>query len=125
MIEFCNTSHAKCKDDTIRILAESDYDTTTLGCDDWILAPYLAPPIGSQKEGFDSEQAITSYIKAIQKSGVAIALLKALVSESADDKHVVIGCYNSKVRSSHLSCLYDLMEDLFSEEDPYLSLKED
>lgn len=123
MIEFCPVSRASIHDGDILVLAESYFDSAVLNDTDWILAPYLSKPITGD-DTFDStrDSDIVAYTTSIHSSGMALALLKAIVDFSNDNKHVIIGCYTSNVQTSHLSCLYDIMEDLFVDEDPDMQI---
>ena len=84
---------------------------------------YLAKPYESQADwDISNDHSESEYISSISNSAAANAALTAIVNLSNQGKHIFIGCYDYNVKRSHLSTLFDIMEDLFLEEAPELRM---
>ena len=124
MIEFVSVSQASITQSDMLILAETTYDENILGSTaPWIVLPYLAKPYESQVDwDVSNDHSESEYISSISNSAAANAALTAIVNLSNQGKHIFIGCYDYNVNRSHLSTLFDIMEDLFLEEAPELRM---
>lgn len=124
MIEFVSVSQASITQSDMLILAETTYDENILGSTaPWIVLPYLAKPYESQADwDVSNDHSESEYISSISNSAAANAALTAIVNLSNQGKHIFIGCYDYNVKRSHLSTLFDIMEDLFLEEAPELHM---
>ena len=125
MIIFSSAVQAKVTDNTINVLAESEFDSNLVDSNTkWILAPFFAKHINSEQDwNVDSSISISEYTSAISDSTVAKESLAALVELSNQGKTVIIACYDYNVAKSHLSTLLDIIEDLFVEQAPELRME--
>lgn len=125
MIEFASVIQVdSASSDDILILAEPKYDGNVLGnSSNWVIAPYLAAPVefSSMTSQIDASFE-TAYVKSLKDSGIALLVLKVIVDLSNAGRKIIIGCYDYNIKRSHLSVLFDAIEELFVSDAPELQM---